>query len=672
MMGTRVGPLRLGEQMNLTHAGAVLPRRRWGAATAGLLVGALAYLLFADARCPAPVTLTLAAVLVTAVPSGRSLSRRVAVNGTAALGLVPLLWMAPALRSVDHGALALALVLGSLLVHVLHAVQPRAALRDLVPDVAPADGLLLVSALAATAWGWHLFAARTRTQAVRALLPGYDHAGHYDIFSMTWSHGAFIGSSGSPADGSAWMYGSYPAGFHAVAASLAQLDAGLRPPGTSAVVIYAHLDAALVVVGTVVVTACLVSALPRPRVLPLLAPLAVLLTALLWLPGGQVLWHGFENFWLAAVLAACSLLLAARAVERRTEALGGIVAVLAAFVGTALNWLPLASIAWVGPVIAVSVWWRGTRDRRGAQVVGLVLCSVAALVVLRTAVALHQSVSVTTLLTSTGGIEASPSAPIAVVGVLLVALTVALGARRSRLADPVSRRVGRVGLGVLSGAVVAGIAVAAQHWSVAGADYYATKLTLGVLVVAGCWLALLLAVVSGRALAPATSHTATGVRALLAVALCAVATQLFGHQSLAQAEFDATRGVGSDDAGRELDYPAMAHGILAAASSVDHDQAFGTQYVAIGASRWYVSTLPDAWFHSLTQTMTLRTNERTRRLNVSLPNAAAAVGPVRQALGADPDLTVLVDPAHVDELRSQLEPRLAARVTRERDRRHTR
>ena len=65
--------------------------------------------------------------------------------------------------------------------------------------------------------------------------------------------------------------------------------------------------------GTLTVVACLISSFQRPRLLALIAPTTLLLSALLWMPGGQMLWYAFENFWLAGVLAACSLMLAGRA-----------------------------------------------------------------------------------------------------------------------------------------------------------------------------------------------------------------------------------------------------------------------------------------------------------------------------------------------------------------------
>ena len=476
------------------------PLRGGVACGAGLALGLLTYGVFAEARCPVAVTVTLAGLLLCLVPSGDSLSRRIAVNGLVALGLLPVLWMPPALREVNHGALALALGAGLLLVHVLVAPRPAHAARRLLPRVEAADALLLPALLAAVVWSWHLFTVRSPAAALEALLPGYDHAGHYDIFAMTWSHGTFIDSLGASPDGSAWTYDHYPAGLHADAASLAQLTAGLRPRSAQALVTYAHVDAALVVLGTLVVTACLIATLRHPRVLPLLAPLTLTLTVLLWLPGGQVLWHGFENFWLAAVFTACCLLLAARAVVHGEETFGGLLAVLAASVGTALNWLPLGSVCWIGPVVVFWVWWRGLPGAWRPRLAGLLASALALLLVLRTALDLRRSVQVSTLVTATGGIQASATGPIALVLLLVIAITFLLGRQTGRLADPSLRRVRWLGVAVLGGWVLTGAVAAARQGS--SADYYATKLTLGVLLVTGCWLAFLLAVLLDRLLPP--------------------------------------------------------------------------------------------------------------------------------------------------------------------------
>ena len=146
------------------------------------------------------------------------------------------------------------------------------------------------------------------------------------------------------------------------------------------------------------------------------------------------------------------------------------------------------------------------------------------------------------------------------------------------------------------------------------------------------------------------------------LALCLVSTQLFGHMSLARADFEATRGVGRDQAGRPLDYHAMAQGILSATSGVDHDRAFRTEYVAIGDGRWYIAALPNTWFHSLTASLTSRTRTQSDGLAVSLWSDADALQPVRAALQDDPGLTVLVDPERAADLRSHLEPGQAERL----------
>ena len=634
-------------------------RRVVVACGAGLVLALLTYVVLAQVRLPLTATLIVVGLLLCLVPSGDSLSRRIAVNGLVALGLLPVLWMPSALRDVNHGALALALTAGLLLTYV--ASRPSQAGRRLLPQLEAADAMLLPGLLAATVWGWHLVTVRTPAAALQALLPGYDHAGHYDIFAMTWSRGTFIDPRGASPDGSAWTYGHYPAGLHADAASLAQLTAGLRPRSTQALVTYAHVDAALVVLGTVVVTACLISTLRHPRVLPLLAPVTVLLTVLLWLPGGQVLWHGFENFWLAGVFSACCLLLAARALVLGEESFGGLLAVLAASVGTALNWLPLGIVSWIGPVVVFWVWWRGLPGSWRPRLAGALAAAVALLLVLRTASDLRSSVQVSTLVSASGGIQASAAGPIALVLLLATAITILLGRRAGRLADPALRRVRWLGVAVLAGWGLTGVVAAARHGS--DADYYVTKLTLGMLLVTGCWLAFLMAVLLDRLLpVPAPDRRTAIGRAVAVVALCLVCTQMFGHMGLARARFEATRGVSHDQAGRPLDYRAMAEGILSATAAVDHERAFRTEYVAIGDGRWYIAVLPNTWFHSLTASLTSGTSRQSDGLQVSLWSDADAVQPVRGALRDDPARTVLVAPERLEGLRGLLDPDQAPRL----------
>ena len=637
--------------------------RRLAAVLAGASLGGGTYLALEGGDASLPWTVCLCAALVCLVPSDRRLSRRVAINGVAALGLVPVLWTTDALASANHGALVVAVVAGLLLAVVVAAPDPVGAARSLVPEVVPADLLLLPSAAAASAWGWRLLTVRTPARALEVLLPGYDHAAHFDIFQMLWRHGGPIAAVGPSPDGTPFEYAGYPSGFHAVAASVAQLGDGVRPPTPDlALVTYAHVDALVVVAGTVVATACLISVLPRPRVLPLLAPLTLVLTALLWLPGGQVLWHGFENFWLAAVLCGCALLLAARAVLRGRIGLGELVAVQAAATGVALNWLPLLSVCWVGPAVAGVLWWRSRHEgwRRAA---GLLAGATTVAVVLATALDLFRTTTVSTLVDASGGIEASPLGPVVVMLLLLAGLTVVLGDGTGRLRGVELRRLRWIGLGVLCGVGLAALFAVAQRSSTGRVDYYAIKLSLGVLLIATCWVAGMLALALDRVLPAAAPHRRGGWVRLGAVALgCVVCTQLLGQMSLAEAEEAARLSVPRDLSGRPLDYGAMAAGVLAAASSTGREEALRAEYVALGSAHCYVASLPDSWFHALTESLTERTSTRSAGLDLEVYTPTDASVPVGTELGRDASLRVLVGAEHAAELGRLLGPELGQRV----------
>ena len=423
------------------------------------------------------------------------------------------------------------------------------------------------------------------------------------------------------------------------------------------------MDPVVVIAGTVVVTACLVSMVPRPRVLPLLAPLTLVLTALLWLPGGQALWHAFENFWLAAALTCCSLLLAARALLRGADSLGGLVAVLAATVGTTLNWLPMLAMCWIGPVVVSCVWWRSHAGNLLHRLAGVLVCAAALLVALRTILGLYHTTPVSTLVRATGGIEASAPGPLVLVLVLFVVLSIVLGDGTGRLRDPACRRLRWVGLGILSGVAVTAAFTVAQRSSIGTVDYYAIKLTLGVLLVAACWVAATLALVLDRLLVASGAGPRRAWAQVAAVALaCVACTQVLGHMSLARAGREVRGLTDRDFAGQKLDYHAMAQGIVVAASSADRDDALRAAYVALGSARCYVARPAERLVPLLTGTFTVRTSAQTHVLDTGLHPVAGAVAPVRGPLREQPSLTVVVDPDHARALREQLDPGLADRV----------
>lgn len=636
--------------------------RRTSSIAAGAAIGCGTYaLLQADLLAPG-AKLLWAGLLICLVPSARGLARRIAINGVVALGLLPILWMFGMLRFINHGALAVALVMAGMAVKSIGAPRLSVVARGLVPDVVPADLGLAVSVLGSTAWGWHLLAPDTPRDALAALLPGYDHSGHFDMFLMLWDHGAYISSLPSPADGSAWQYWNYPAGFHAVAASWAQLALGVRPPAAQqAIVSYAHMIALMVVMGTLVATACLISILPKPKLTSLLPSLTLLLTALLWMPGGPVLWRGFENFWLAGALTVCSMFLAARTFLHRTHGLHDLLAVVAAVVGTAFNWAPLLSICWIAPVLVFVGWWRGCVGSRRRRREGYLLCTLSCLIVLRTVVSLYSSTDVDVLLRSRGAIVFPAPAFAALTLVALVGLTTILGVRPSPLGPPEDRRLRSIGIGILTGACTAVLLVTLQEHSVGTIEYYGVKMTLGLLLVAGCWIAGMLAVLLNRLLPEPSGNRFRRLHVPALLLGCLLCTQMFGHMTLHDAEMQ-THSPTRDLSGRRLDYHAMAQGILMASLSARGSEAWHAEFVALGRSHCYTAVLPNAWYHAFTETMTTRSAAQNAALDVELYQPKAAVGVLRRSLRDDRSLILVVDPADAVSLRQLLGQRFASRV----------
>lgn len=62
--------------------------------------------------------------------------------------------------------------------------------------------------------------------------------------------------------------------------------------------------------------------------------------------------------------------------------------------------------------------------------------------------------------------------------------------------------------------------------------------------------------------------------------------------------------------------------------AVDPADAFDTKYVALGDAHCYTASLPNAWFHALTGSVTVRTSTQSAPLDVGVLTSIEAVDPV--------------------------------------------
>ncbi|GAB2766255.1 hypothetical protein GCM10027039_29060 [Terrabacter koreensis] len=237
---------------------------------------------------------------------------------------------------------------------------------------------------------------RDASSVLTNLLPGWDNAAHFWMFSSVLRNGATMDVVQPPVD-DAFAFAGYPQAFHATLASVATLwwpDSSVD--ASSLLLLYGRSCAALIALGTTVLIAG-VTSLSKVRRCPLLAlPLGALLTAALSLgPGLMLHLNGFSAFWFPCALASCVPLVAAR--WETPQQTAHAVAVFGALVGVAHGWLPLLTLA--GPIL-LYVSPRLFRERHAEsawQRVSLAVAAVAALVGLIRALGLLSQVGVAAL-----------------------------------------------------------------------------------------------------------------------------------------------------------------------------------------------------------------------------------------------------------------------------------
>jgi len=204
------------------------PRSASVVAIVGGAVG-FALVLGADAVgiLAGPLALVLAAVLWVAIPSAKRMSRRLALNGAVALGVIPMLWWFPwpAALPVSHSALVLGAGVGFV---AFRAALGSVSRRSLLPTVAVAD-LLPLGAAVVTAWYFRPFFKHDSGAASIALLRrafGNDNVAHFDMFEMIRRNLVSGLWWPAPDDGSLFAYVPYPQHFHSFAVFASELWSG--------------------------------------------------------------------------------------------------------------------------------------------------------------------------------------------------------------------------------------------------------------------------------------------------------------------------------------------------------------------------------------------------------------------------------------------------------------
>lgn len=634
-------------------------------ATAGAPASVVTYLLLASGVVPALASLALAAVLLAAVPVASGLSRRVAVNGSIAVGWVPVLWWIRWPAEVNHAAVVVAAVVGGLAAGVAGAPTLGAGVRRLLPVVRPVDGLPVLGAVVALVATWPLAAPGSPRAALVTMLPGADNYAHFHMFSTIRTYGGTTSALGLAPDGSGWAFGVYPQGFHALAASVTELSYPNLSPGPAMLTAYAQAVATLLVLGVVLMTAAAVS-LPAVRERPLLALPAVVVTwtAFLWEPGQDLLGDGFPNFWLACAAAGVACLLAIA--PERPWALSVAAAVGGLCVFAAHAWAPLAVLAAPAVLVMLASVRTVLRDPRARRLLWgpVAVLTVAALGVLLAAVHLFAEVGMDPVVSALGGIHGTHPLPAFVLfGVGCYVLVAAPAVVRGRSSGPevqAAARGARLLLLVpVLGAAMCTALLIAQLRTLGTSSYYFLKLFMGLELV----LAVVVPAVVALLFAAVASQPRRGVGVVLALVATFAATQSFGRlphgaPALLDSSFEGTALMDAP-----YDRVKVADGILAAVDGQSSSGSFRRDYLALSPHRVGEAFYPNGWYHGILASLSLDAYERNNVLRAKVVDAEAAAPLVTRLLEQQPGLEIVVAPEQVEPLRRALgSPRLASRV----------
>ncbi len=289
------------------------------------------------------VGVLVATIAALCLPTSPHLSGRLLLTGTAVLGWNQVVWWTR--LEMDRVSLMLALLVGGAVAVIVYrlwaptvpdwSLLPRVRWVDTFPCLVFLAGLVAVS---------NAFRQTRASDALAHLLPAWDNAGHFSMFTMILRRGATIDALPPPAQGGTWHYSHYPEGFHATVASVAQLIW----PHTSwsrddLLLTFWPASALVVLAGVTVLTAGLTS-LPAARERwDVTAPLVGLLAGAYLFGLGHVLvsW-GFASFLLSCSLVGCGFFIALQWTSVRQTV--GLLAMGGAAVGVAHGWILLLTL----------------------------------------------------------------------------------------------------------------------------------------------------------------------------------------------------------------------------------------------------------------------------------------------------------------------------------------
>lgn len=597
---------------------------------------------------PAAGALLLVVGLIVLAPVSRELSGRIFLLGLALLGWPFLLWQP--LWTFDRTGATLAVAAA---VVVYTVVRRRQSSKPVLPRVRVIDALVPVSAAAGVAALGPWLRARTPVDALATLLPGWDNSEHYDMWRMILLHGQTVDRLPNTADGAPWAYSTYPQGFHAVAATIADaLWPGVAHDTGLSVVAYSRSMALVMILLVVVLTAgiCRLAVATRHPMVSIPAS-ALVSSALLLGPGGISLEYGFANFVLA-----CGLLVGAVLVVLtmpRIHSSIELVALGGALIGIASNWGVLLVVA--APIAAAALLPLSRGHWSASPRQWLTTVAVGAL----TAMGVARPVAVVAvdpqpgLFTADGAISVPNLGTLVAVAAVVTALGAIMGMNARHRHDPMKVtfvRYALLSLGALAALMLVAVYIARLQLAANGRlGYYEWKLlTAGLILLTGL---LATGLVVAASLHPDTLHigVAGPARFSVAVGLAVAATQVFGYSGPTsrahaltvanspaelRAQWDAARGA----------RVGAATELLAATRASVGARGFEVAYLAVPGPATMDPINAQQWFLALRATWTRDNNSDSRNLAMGQDSVAATAQVAAKWLTIHPHGTLVVAP----------------------------
>jgi hypothetical protein len=470
----------------------------------------------------------VAALAILALPTSRSLSRRVLLASMLLFGWLPVLWWwRLPVGQVGRVTVLLALLLGGL-AGWFGSGTPVSRLRQMRPDLRIVDAYPLVTAVSGF---WLLrdwLSVRDPRAALSILLSGWDNVSHFDMFFMIRRLGATLNAVGPAPDGSAWYLSNYPQAFHAFAAAAAELGSGVHAASAQTEMVgYVHVQAVIFIAVATMIVAGLCS-LPHVRRRPAVAVAAssAVGTAYLIGPGAAFLVNGQLSFVLATALCGAIALVSITAA--RPTASIPLAAACGALVAVANGWTLLLVLALPAAGLMLlplrRLRWQSTREQR----VAAALMVLIALFGCFHALAVLTSLGSPAKLLSVYGYTPQPPLWRALLVCALAALVALVGSRNLALGNV--WRTGPARIAALAAVPLAGLAVAGaialiEIRTVHHTSYYFWKFLSGVELVSFVVLA------AGLGSMPPLRvvRLSQSSKALSLVVTAAAATQLFGY-----------------------------------------------------------------------------------------------------------------------------------------------